>query len=472
MRRLLELHRAALLLLSACLVLLIAGFGFIRHRAACLPNVVVVVADTLRADRLGAYGDHHGWTPFLDQLAARGVVFTNAYAASSWTSPSVASLFTSRYPSQHQVGDFDAKLADGEVTLAECLDAWRYLAAGFSANLRLTKALGYAQGFAAWHAPPTRDKLTSERLARKSLLWLNRLLWKSRLSLDALWHLWAPRPLFLYYQLMEPHAPYQPDLALRRRHGVAGEREPRAAALNAKLTELRWGELTPGDVSVLEGLYDEEVGLLDGRLRQLFAALERLGILEHAIIVFTADHGEEFRDHGMLMHGTSLFNELIRVPLILVRPGERGGRVVEQNVSLLDVAPTLLDLVGLPPEAHFEGRSLVPLLAGDGAQADVVAELPATPVGLRRHSFAFVRGSVKLLVPRTPDGDGRPVLYDLASDPYEARPDPPELAARARLYEDAARVRLAALRGRAGSAERGLVDEATRARLRALGYAN
>src|SRR5438105_7583405 len=100
------------------------------------PNIVVIVADTLRADRLGAYGNHAGLTPFLDELAARGTLFTNAYAASSWTCPSVASLFTSRYPSQHGVADYDSKLPDAETTLAERLAERRYIGGGFSANLR------------------------------------------------------------------------------------------------------------------------------------------------------------------------------------------------------------------------------------------------------------------------------------------------------------------------------------------------
>src|SRR5438105_8754850 len=100
------------------------------------PNIVVIVADTLRADRLGAYGNTRGLTPFLDELAARGTVFRNAYSTCSWTNPSVASLFTSRYPSQHQVTTFDAKLADDEVTLAEKLAPYRYVTLGFSANLR------------------------------------------------------------------------------------------------------------------------------------------------------------------------------------------------------------------------------------------------------------------------------------------------------------------------------------------------
>ena len=199
-------------------------------------------------------------------------------------------------------------------------------------------------------------------------------------------------------------------------------------------------------------------------------------MLDKSIVVFTADHGEEFREHGQLAHGTSLYNELIRVPLIVLVPGQRGGRVVRDNVSLVDVAPTLLALLGLPPEPRFEGRSLVPLLTGDAPAADVVAELPpisSSPLDLGRHSLAFVRGSVKLVLPRkTGYAKTRPMLFDLATDPRETRPDPPETAALAGRFVRTARAVGRALVARATPPERGVVDETSRQRLRALGYAN
>jgi hypothetical protein len=116
------------------------------------PNVVFVLIDTLRADRLGSYGNERGLTPFLDELAGRGVVFSRAYAPSSWTVPSIASLFTSRHAAQHHVGAYESKLGDDEVTLAEKLAAADYATAGFFANFRLLPKLGYAQGFSSWEA--------------------------------------------------------------------------------------------------------------------------------------------------------------------------------------------------------------------------------------------------------------------------------------------------------------------------------
>jgi arylsulfatase A-like enzyme len=461
--------RLAVLLVALAVPPLLVHLFFVARRARRPPNIVVVVADTLRADRLGAYGNRRGLTPFLDELAARGTTFTNAYAASSWTCPSVASLFTSRYPSEHGVSDFDSKVPESEVTLAERLGELRYISAGFSANLRLARPLGYGQGFTGWFPFATRDKLTTDRLGRKSLLWL-----------DQAWNRRARRPLFLYYQLMETHGPYEPEAEahapdraiapLRRRIcGTCGAGE-RAASLNALLTGMHWDALAADDVAELESLYDAEVASLDTRLRALFTGLASRGVLDKAIVVFTADHGEEFRDHGALEHGTSLFNELVRVPLIVLTPGQRAGRVVRDNVSLVDVAPTVLEMVGVDAGPAAEGRSLVPLLAGASVPADVVAELPPVTTSggdPGRHDLAFVRGTTKLIVPR---GDAGAIVYDLASDPGEQRPEPARRACESCLH--AAQRRVEELRTRAAVPEHAVVDERMRDRLRALGYVN
>jgi arylsulfatase A-like enzyme len=368
------------------------------------------------------------------------------------------------------VNSLDSRLPADEVTLAERLAESRYLSAAFSANLLLSAPLGYGQGFTGFFPTVSRRKVTADRLGRKSLLWL-----------DQAWNRNARRPLFLYYQLMETHSPYEPadepqrkraaDAALRARLGLAAAPAARAAAVNDRLVSLRWGELSPDDVALLESLYDAEVALLDARLAWLFDELARRGVLERALVVFTADHGEEFREHGQLLHGTSLFEELIRVPLIVVGAGWPAGRLVEDRVSLVDVGPTLLAEVGLPAEPRFEGRSLRPLRDGARAPVDLLAEQPPNTRApdLGRHRLAFLHGPVKLLVPR---GEARPLLYDLDLDPGERAPDPAPLAAIAAATRAAAERTLAALEARAGTPERAAMDEATRARLRALGYAN
>jgi arylsulfatase A-like enzyme len=313
--------------LLLCLGLLLAPFA-----TACSPsaspaprNVLLIVADTLRADRLGSYGSARGLTPFLDELSARGTVFANAYAPSSWTCPSVASLFTSRYPSQHRVSSFESKMAGEEVTLAEKLTPLRYATAGFSANNRLTRKLGYAQGFEIWQfyvgafVPPYRKApVRAGFLRQQTLRWL-----------DAHWNPSVGRPVFLYLQYMDTHTPYDPPQPFRRRFQRPDPKSALETRANEKLLAAALSEVSLDEVDVLRSLYDGEVAYLDAELRQLFAELRGRGFLDDAIVVVTSDHGEEFREHGRILHGFALYEESIRVPLILVAPGYRGGRVVE-----------------------------------------------------------------------------------------------------------------------------------------------
>jgi arylsulfatase A-like enzyme len=279
------------------------------------------------------------------------------------------------------------------------------------------------------------------------------------------------RPMFLYLHFMETHWPYGPPG--RGRH-LAGSPPPGVddADLNAKVADSsRWGELTSRDVSRLRRLYDAEVAELDARLRDLFVGLRARGLLDRAIVVFTADHGEEFREHGMLLHGLSLYEDAVRIPLVISGPGLPAGRTVADPVSLVDVAPTILALLGLPPEPRFEGRSLVDGIEGRGAWPDVVLELfPSGEHDFRRHSAGLVHGRLKLLVTAVDGSDGTDAVYDLAHDPHERSPTSPVLAdeavrLRARLAE-----RIRALGARAGTIEKVPIDAETRDRLRALGY--
>ena len=448
---------AAQALLGASLALAV---GACERRAERAPNVLVVVVDTLRADRLGVHGNRRGLTPFLDEWAARAVVFTNAYAASSWTCPSVASLLTSRYPSQHHVVSFASRLGAAERTLAETLAPLRYVAGGFSANFRLLDSLGYGQGFDHWQAElKTGGDLSAGELNQQALRWL-----------DAAWSRDSERPALLYLQYMDPHAPYDPPEPFRGRFGAAAGD---AVAANEKLLATRWFDLTGADVDLLASLYDAEVASVDEQLRRLFAELTRRGFLDHAVVVVTADHGEEFWEHGNLTHGIALYEESVRVPLIVAPPGLAGGRRVDTPVSLLDVAPTLLDVLGLPPEPHFEGRSLVDLwkdpVAGETAAKDVVLQLESTGDGVdaREHAAAIRHGFAKLL--SRPNGFTE--SYDLSADPGEEEPAPVGPAdERPALLRRLETVR-AALRERAGAApERAPLDDATREKLRALGY--
>lgn len=452
----------------AALCLLFLALSSCRAAEARRPNILLIVIDTLRADRLGSYGNRRGLTPFLDSLAARGTRFENAYAPSSWTVPSVASLFTSRYALQHATATFEARLPSDEITLAEKLSSADYATGGFSANFRLSMQTGFAQGFRHFRAyvppRPSAPIVRGDRLRLDALAWLDRARAEAR-----------RQPVFLYLQYMEPHQPYEPPEPYRSRFAPTGGDPARVAEVNGKLGDIRFQGITAEDRRLLEDLYDGEVAAADAEIGMLFQRLERSGFLRDAIVVVTADHGEEFGEHDLYTHGHSLYQDAIRVPLIVVAPGVPGGRVGERNVSLVDLAPTLLDLAGLPPEPRFEGRSLVESLRADGApmpaggaRADILCELPKSGhAEIRRHEQALIRDHEKLLV--TPYGAS--VFTDLAADPGErhlvAAGDSPA----GKALEAALDAKLADLARRPATEKETVeVDEATREKLRALGY--
>jgi arylsulfatase A-like enzyme len=438
------------------------------------PNIVVILFDALRADRLGAYGSTRGLTPFMDELAARGVVFANAYSPSSWTVPAVASLFTSRYPSQHHVVTVSSKVSEREITLAEKLADAGYRTAGFSGNVFLQEQLGYGQGFSrweVWHQPP---KTRGEALRRHLLQWLG--------EPDVAN---SPQPRFLYVHSMDTHSPFWPPEPFRGRYVDPSANDAEIERVNALLLRLDFSRRTEAEIALIERLHDAEVAAADNELRILYQELQGRGVLDDAIVVVTADHGEELNDHGRLGHGSSLYEEVVRVPLIFVGSRINAGRRVERAVSLEDVAPTLLDLAGLPAAPQFEGRSLVPFLrpprfgcasaAPEGEEPrEIVFELAKTgsTFEIRRHSRGILRGSHKLLIGLTFRARSEvPELYDLATDPGEMHPNPDGLAGEAERLRASLDARIESIAGRSGPAEAGVLDEATKENLRALGYA-
>jgi uncharacterized sulfatase len=240
------------------------------------------------------------------------------------------------------------------------------------------------------------------------------------------------RPILLYVHYLEPHLPYAPPPALLARM-FRGRPLPDLVTLSNRLL---WAAINPPDDEIRrdgELAYDAEVASIDASLKDLFAELERRGVLRDAIVAFAADHGEEFNEHGTYGHRTTLYNELIHVPLIIIPPGQGEGRRVPDVVSLVDVAPTLLDLVGAARPSTFEGRSLRGFLGADDggwwarltrrrpAPRPAFSELEQTDspqVRLHAHATAIVLGTRKLIANRR----GEREVFDLARDPNERSP--------------------------------------------------
>jgi arylsulfatase A-like enzyme len=469
--------RRARLVLLVLVLALAAGPGCARGPS---PNVLVLVIDTLRADHVGWTNGNPELTPFLDSLAARAVVFRNAYSPSSWTGPAVASLWTSRYQSQHRVSSLLTLFAERERTLADILRKHGWATGGFSANPLLSTELGYAQGFDRYEFRPPEgtgmwlEKERAEELHAKALAWLD--------------GLGAGVPAFLYFQYMEPHFPYGPPeefkwKGLRRRGNPWDMLRTLGTMLHDKA---RWKKPNAEELAVIQGLYEAEIMALDEQLRALFAALESRAFLRNAIVVVTSDHGEELGDHGGLGHGHTLYNEVIRVPLLVLLPGQRERIDIDDVVSLVDVSPTLLDLVGILRPATFEGRSLatrlrppslgrrgmtaVEWLAGHRGPTSTASysELVSDSTGGSvAHHHATVLGSHKVIV----HADGTTETYDLDADPREREPGGLDAAELAAVEAETRELARRAIRDPSPSYVMA-PDANTTARLRALGYAN
>jgi len=475
----------------------LAGTLAVLALAACgpkvPPNVFLIVIDTLRADRVGWYGDQRGLTPFLDSLAEGGAVFWNAYAQSSWTMPSVATIFTSRYASEHNVIHMvkPSVLGIEERTLAESFKQHGYLTAGFSGTILVSAALGFANGFDQFFLVRPGDITTqlvkgrAEELDRACLAWVA----QARKQHPG-------TPIFVYLHYMEPHTPYNPPPALLDRLVRARphpEQRPQwIARAQGGVINIFVGGLDLLDTDALSGLqdlYDAEVASLDLQLTDLFGRLRKQGLLANAVVVITADHGEEFREHGRVGHGVSLYNELTHVPLLLLTPNSHSRADIHDVVSHVDIAPTLLDYAGIAAPPTFEGRSLRGLVRGRhglwrlltplqelfasprrSEQASYSELFPLNadkPEEPDRHRRAVIVGDRKLIV----HADGKEESFDLATNPHEspAAPLAESEASALRAAADRFSTRLA--HKRAPEQTRPL-DAETRERMRALGYLN
>ncbi|MEM1451444.1 MAG: sulfatase [Planctomycetota bacterium] len=368
-----------------------------RPDAARRPNVVLVVVDTLRRDHLSAYDYERDTSPALRALAEESVRYDAAVAQAPWTTPSIASLLTSRYPRALGIRGEKTALSDGEVMLAEALQGAGYDTAAVISHSFLGSGWNFDQGFEVFdeenvqgHAAVTSQGVTDEALRQIE-----------RLAA-------ADDPYFLFVHYFDPHAAYveHDPFPFGGRDGYDGR--IRSGMLFRELRQIE-DEVDASDTDELRRLYDSEIAFTDSHLARLFDALRGTGAWDDTIVVVTADHGEEFLDHGQLGHAKSLYEELVGVPLIVkphasaaVAPG-----VVTETVALLDVMPTVLALTNVPAVRGLEGEPL----------------FPAPPEGrslftetARANNWAATYDGRWKLVAR---GRNNASLFDLESDPGE-----------------------------------------------------
>ncbi|WP_435194268.1 sulfatase [Natronomonas sp. EA1] len=403
-----------------------------------MSNVVLVTVDSLRADHLAGYGYHRETAPFVETLADRGVSF-DAYANANATRASFPSIITSSYPLEH--GGFDY-LSDSRVTVGEALPD--HHTAAFHSNLWLSRDYNYDRGFDTFYD----SKSEPSPLARLRT-WLKLNLNQDGLVYRTLQTLYdtteekagmdigqtykdaavitdraiewlessveAGNESFLWVHYMDVHHPYVPRPEALSELGIdLAISENEAIKLRRKMLETPEA-VTDDEVQTLVDLYDGEIRYMDHHIRRLCEAVEDAWGLNDTAVVFTADHGEEFKEHGKFSHNDSMYDEVIHVPFIVegadrVGVSDISGRQAEQ-VELLDTAPTICHLAGVDAPEAYRGRSVLDR-AGTGEHARVFSETTSgddAKVALRTHEHKYIWDR---------PSDERE-LYDLAADPGE-----------------------------------------------------
>jgi arylsulfatase A-like enzyme len=442
------------------------------------PGVILICVDTLRADRLHCYGHSRETSPWIDRMAAGGVLFEQASSQANWSLPSYSSLFTSRYPPSLRARELSS---GGVRNLAEVFRACGYATAGFVSGGCLSPGLGFAKGFDTYDSTPFMGSFSHTVPA--ALDWLAGV---------------GSRPFFLVVHGYDVHGPYlpplgfgemydpgyrglvhqpgflQPRLLVRVQDGayeagdlaayqpsveldsltparrrtvlppfdpVAPPWQPTVRSIGLSPTAAEWAvppgnvrlgpgglpfelpalrrELSKEEVEHLRAHYDGAVTYTDTWLGVFFRSLESSGLASSAVCILLGDHGEDLGEHGRFDHGLELYNNLLHVPLIVSGPGLARGRRVERVVELLDVGPTLLDLCGIPPAHWHRGRSLSGLLREPSGEATARAggEEPA--------AFAFDPGQASIrtarwhLIRKT-GAQPSERLFDLVADHLES----------------------------------------------------
>lgn len=383
------------------LELLAAAAGRAPSGSQAAPSVLLIVADTLRADFVSGFGARRGATPVIASLERDGVSFARAMSAAPWTTPSFASILSSTYPSEHRAGSRDLELGfkhalvDRIPTLpAELRDAGYWTGAVLT-NAYLGRRFGLDRGFSAY------ENILAAEWAHPILVALSQIGWleiqpfvRAERQTDRVLGLIrrgsrSGRPFFVLAHYMDPHLPYR---------GRGRDRVPTRARPKP---------------------YRDEVAQLDQGIGVLVGELKRSGLYDDTLIVFTADHGEEIgerRGYGDFGHGHTMFDEILRVPLVIKLPRSvRAGERRDDVVSLIDVAPTILELVGREIPSGFRGRSLF----GESSESRPVFS-ERTLYGPERKSV--IAGNLKVVLDFDDSGLRKLRGYDLAVDPGERRP--------------------------------------------------
>ena len=404
-------------------------------------NVLLIVVDTLRADHLGAWGYGRPTSPNIDKLAASGVRFSRSSSQAPWTTPSIGSLMTSRYPVELGFRDERTALPEGVTTLAEHLRTAGLATGAIVSHSFCSDEYNFDQGFESFDDSNVLGHVgaSSQGVTDLAVRFLEE-------------H--KEKPFFLWTHYFDPHFAYteHPEHSFPREAPYEGPVES-----EMRFSELRALPLGPADADELRRLYDSEIAFTDASIGRLLDKLDELGLSDETLVIFTADHGEEFLDHGKIGHSKTLYEELLHVPTIVRCPHWQPG-VVDAPVSNIDLFPTALSCLGLPSPDGLRGRPLGPSLP---PPAPLIAETA------RRDGRAMLRdGDLKIVGGRKKGFE----LYDLSTDPEEKHDLSGSKHPRYDALVDTLVANMTELRAHSTKGARVDPDEQQKAQLEALGY--
>ncbi len=364
-------------------------------------NLILISIDTLRADRLGAYGYDRDTSPALDALATRGIRFETVIAESSWTLPSHITLFTGLSPSLHGVVSQERKLADSVPWLTEVLRDQGFRTFAFTGGIYVAPNFGFERGFetyaSAMHKPDSEEM---QPIAFRTALAHT----EQRIA-----ELDSSERFFAFVHTYDVHCPYDPPAEYAERFDsrpVSDHIETRDSCGNPTFNEM---DLDEGQAKFLSDRYDAGIRHADDQLGRFLARMEKRGVLDKTVVVVVSDHGEEFLEHGWIGHRT-LHMDVLRVPWIVAGPGIE-ARVVAEPVGLEDVMPTLLALLDVP-SPPTEGKSMLPVIRGE--RPEIADRARFSELGVGPELRSVVLGGQHFI-----EDPNHRMLFDWRADPKE-----------------------------------------------------
>ncbi len=389
---------------AVTLAILIAIGPVYRHFFGRRPyNLVLVSIDTLRADRLGAYGYSRDTSPVIDAFAKDSVVFENTVAVTSWTIPSHMTMFSGLYPASHGVIRPQLRPGRDFTLLAEILKEKGYATFAYTGGAFMSRGFGFSRGFDVYKSP--ENFKVKKRGLETSIKRGAKLLGEQP----------PETPYFLFLHTYDVHCPLRPPPEYESMFRSPGAKPVKGYLCGREMKQKNPG-FGPAEALTVSDRYDGSIRWVDNKIKSLFELLETRGDLDRTVVVITSDHGEEFFEHGILGHERTIHRQVLKVPLIIRAPGFAPRRI-ESPVSQVDIFSTILDLLGMPVPEQNQGISLMPMM--NGIRKDSPREFQFSELDRDVTLRSFMDSSFHLIRDME---SGRNLFFDMDRDREEQQP--------------------------------------------------